>query len=457
MTKKKLYIKTYGCQMNMYDSDKIGDVLRPTYDLCEFPEHADLILLNTCHIREKAVEKVFSDLGRLKVFKHARLQQGRQVILAVAGCVAQAEGAWIIKRAPYVDMVLGSQAYHQLPKMIKASEKAFQEGPGSMWRAPISLVETEFLTADKFDALPLPTTLNQYAAFLTIQEGCDKFCTFCSVPYTRGAEFSRPVLDIVREAKALVQNGAKEITLLGQNVTAYHGASPDGTSEWGIASLLLKLSEIDGLARLRYTTSHPNDMQKDLIEAHRTCPILMPFLHLPVQSGSNRLLKAMNRNHTREHYLELIQSFQDARPDLAVSSDFIVAFPGETDQDFEDTLSLIETVGFSQAYSFIFSSRPGTPASGLGSPVPVSLAEERLQRLQALVRTQQSAFNTSMIGKVMPVLIEKLGRKENQVLGKSPYMQSVHALLPKDKVGEICHIMIETASLSSLGGREWKP
>ena len=473
---KNLFIKTYGCQMNVYDSDKIKDVLAPLgYQQCEFPEQADMILLNTCHIREKATEKVFSELGRMKVFKEAKAQQGKEMILGVAGCVAQAEGALITKRAPFVDMVFGPQSYHALPEMVtKLTESAKEkkqealieeEKPAhpslkdmtpqeraALIRQNAPVIHTHFETIDKFDNIPLPPQAEGVSAFLTIQEGCDKFCTFCCVPYTRGAEHSRPIADILKEARHLVSLGVKEITLLGQNVTAFHGQDPQGKGEWTMARLLLALSDIPGLERIRYTTSHPRDIGDDLIAAHKASPLIMPFLHLPVQSGSNRLLKVMNRKHDRDMYFNVIDKFRGACPDMAFSSDFIVGYPGETEADFRDTMDLIERVHYAIAYSFKYSPRPGTPAARHEDQVPEAVKTERLDALQTLLKSQQTAYNESMIGRKIPVLFEKKGRHDGQYIGRSPYLQSVHAHFDTDVIGQTHMIDIHTASLNSLGG-----
>ncbi|MGZ6009798.1 MAG: tRNA (N6-isopentenyl adenosine(37)-C2)-methylthiotransferase MiaB, partial [Rhizomicrobium sp.] len=374
---KKLFVKTYGCQMNVYDSSRMADVLSPLgYGRALGPEDADMVILNTCHIREKAAEKVFSELGRLRVLKRERALQGGELIIAVAGCVAQAEGAEIMARAPFVDIVVGPQAYHRLPEMIEKARLA-------------PTIDTEFPVMPKFDHLPAPRQ-DGPTAFLSVQEGCDKFCTFCVVPYTRGAEYSRPVADVLKEARDLVAQGAREITLLGQNVNGYHGEAADGV--WGLGRLARALAEIEGLARIRYTTSHPRDMDEDLMRAHGEVPALMPFLHLPVQSGSDTILKAMNRGHSRDDYKRIIATLRRHRPDIALSSDFIVGFPGETDRDFADTLALIEEIGFVQAYAFKYSVRPGTPAAAMDDQVAEDVKSERLAQLQTLLAQQTRAF-----------------------------------------------------------------
>lgn len=419
---KKVFIKTYGCQMNVYDSKRMADVLKPHgYEQSESTEDADLVILNTCHIREKAAEKVYSEIGRLRTEKDAKAAEGKNMFIAVAGCVAQAEGPEMMKRAPAIDMVLGPQTYHRLPDMLKAAEEQRTGG-----RMSARVLDTEFPVDTKFDHLPTDESgFEGTAAFLTIQEGCDKFCTFCVVPYTRGAEYSRPVSDIVEEAKRLVARGVMEITLLGQNVNAYHGTAADGSTAT-LGGLIAELDKIDGLTRIRYTTSHPRDMDQELIDAHRDIASCMPYLHLPVQSGSDRILDAMNRKHTREEYFAVIDRLRAARPDLALSSDFIVGFPGETDEDFEDTLDLVRRVKYAQAYSFKYSPRPGTPASVSKEQVPEDVKSERLARLQALINEHQIEFNEAFIGKEMDVLLERYGKREGQMIGRSPYLQSVY-------------------------------
>ncbi|MGY6695462.1 MAG: tRNA (N6-isopentenyl adenosine(37)-C2)-methylthiotransferase MiaB [Roseinatronobacter sp.] len=432
---KKLYIKTYGCQMNVYDSERMAEALGASgYVTTDKAEDADMILLNTCHIREKAAEKVYSELGRFKPLKAAR----PDLKIGVAGCVAQAEGEEIMRRQPMVDLVVGPQTYHRLPAM----EAAIRSGARA--------VDTEFPEEDKFEHLPEPPKARRGpTAFLTVQEGCDKFCAFCVVPYTRGAEVSRPAARLLSEAQDLVARGVREITLLGQNVNAYHGAGPDGT--WTLARLIRELAKIDGLARIRFTTSHPNDMEDDLIAAHGDEPKLMPYLHLPVQSGSDRILKAMNRKHTAADYLRLIERLRAARPDLLLSGDFIVGFPGETDQDFEDTLDLVRTVGYGQAYSFKYSARPGTPAAERAA-VPDDVASDRLHRLQALLSDQQRAAQDAMIGRDVSVLLEKPGRMPGQMVGKSEYLHAVHVTDPRAQVGEIARLRIVASGPNSLSG-----
>lgn len=425
---KKLYIKTYGCQMNVYDSTRMADVLAPEgYEVVDAPEGADLVILNTCHIREKAAEKVYSDLGRIRAEKARQREQGKHMLISVAGCVAQAEGEEIIARAPYVDLVVGPQSYHALPDMIAEAK-----------RTQKPLVNLDFIEEQKFDLLPETLQPQGVSAFVSIQEGCDKFCTFCVVPYTRGAEYSRPISAIEREVRQHVSQGAVEITLLGQNVNAYHGEGPDGT-EWNLAKLLHRLAKISGLKRLRYSTSHPRDMDDTLIRAHGEIELLMPMLHLPVQSGSDRILKAMNRKHTAADYISIIGRLRDARPDIAFSSDFIIGFPGETDRDFSDTLKLIETVGFISGYSFNYSPRPGTPAADKAGQISEKIKVERLAVLQELMLRQQLQFNQRTLGTVQSVLFDRPGRKAGQLRGKSPYMQSVII----ENAGDINHRLVD--------------
>ena len=437
---KSLFIRTYGCQMNVYDSDRMTDILAGEgYRTVDSPERANLVILNTCHIREKATEKIYSELGRLRKFKSEAGRRGDEFLIAVAGCVAQAEGAEIIARASCVDMVFGPQTYHRLPDMLRRARAAGQAG----------IVETDFPVESKFDHLPRQTT-SRASAFLTIQEGCDKFCSFCVVPYTRGAEASRPAAAIIADAGRLVDGGACEITLLGQNVNAWHGEGPDGRS-WTLGRLIRALAEIDGLLRIRYTTSHPRDMDDDLIAAHRDVPALMPYLHLPVQSGSDRVLAAMNRKHDSAFYLALVDRLRTARPDLALSSDFIVGHPGETDADFADTLRLVRQVGFAQAYSFKYSPRPGTPAASR-QPVPEDVRSDRLQTLQQLLSAQQHAANMRCVGTVQPVLVERHGQRHGQLLGRSPRMQAVHFEAPDRLLGTIAQVRITAGHANSLAG-----
>ena len=433
---KRLYIKTYGCQMNVYDSERMADVLAPLgYGLTDTPEGADLVVLNTCHIREKATEKTYSELGRLKELKLAKAAEGGTMTIAVAGCVAQAEGEEIMRRQPAVDFVVGPQSYHRLPELIARTHRALGQR-----------LAADFAADEKFDALPAERAVSGVTAFLTVQEGCDKFCTFCVVPYTRGAEYSRPVEAILAEAEHLAAKGVRELTLLGQNVNAYAG---DG----GLAGLALRLAKIPGIARIRYTTSHPRDMDEALIAAHGELDALMPFLHLPVQSGSDRVLKAMNRGHDADHYLRLVERIRAARPDIALSGDFIVGFPGETDRDFEQTLDLVRQVRYAQAFSFKYSARPGTPAAALPGQVPEQVKEDRLARLQDLLNAHQTAFNLAQTGRILPVLFEKVGRRPGQVVGRSPYLQPVHIDGPQSLIGTIAPVLITQATRGSLTGR----
>ncbi|TBX20703.1 tRNA (N6-isopentenyl adenosine(37)-C2)-methylthiotransferase MiaB [Nioella sediminis] len=432
---KKLFVKTYGCQMNVYDSERMAEALGSEgYVQVGTAEEADMILLNTCHIREKAAEKVYSELGRMKPLREAN----PDLKIGVAGCVAQAEGEEIMRRQPMVDLVVGPQTYHRLPAMARAVEGGEKA------------LDTDFPEEDKFLHLPKARKPKRGpTAFLTVQEGCDKFCAFCVVPYTRGAEVSRPAERLLREAGELVERGVREITLLGQNVNAYHGEGPDG--EWGLARLIRELATIDGLDRIRFTTSHPNDMEDDLIAAHGDCEKLMPYLHLPVQSGSDRILKAMNRKHTAAEYVALIERIRAARPDLLLSGDFIVGFPGETEEDFEATMDLVRTVGYGQAYSFKYSARPGTPAAEK-APVESAVADDRLQRLQALLTEQQRAAQDSMVGREVSVLFEKAGRLEGQLVGKSDYLHAVHVQAPEHLMGQIARVKIVESGPNSLKG-----
>ncbi|MCR9146329.1 MAG: tRNA (N6-isopentenyl adenosine(37)-C2)-methylthiotransferase MiaB [Rhodobacteraceae bacterium] len=434
---KKLYIKTYGCQMNVYDSERMAEAMGGAgYVKTDSPDDADMILLNTCHIREKAAEKVYSELGRFKGLKDAR----PDLKIGVAGCVAQAEGEEIMRRQPLVDLVVGPQSYHRLPEL---EAKA---------RTGKKALDTDFPLEDKFDTLRhRPKAKRGPTAFLTVQEGCDKFCAFCVVPYTRGAEFSRPVDRVIEEARDLVDRGVREITLLGQNVNAYHGQGPDGR-DWSLADLVWALDEVDGLERIRFTTSHPNDMDDALIAAHGDCAKLMPYLHLPVQSGSDRILKRMNRSHTAESYLRLIEKIRAARPDILMSGDFIVGFPEETEQDFQDTLDLIEAVNYGYAFSFKYSTRPGTPAAERDQ-VDEDVKSERLQRLQALLTRQQRAAQDAMVGREVGVLFEKAGRLPGQMVGKSDYLHAVHVTDPTIEPGQLARVEIVESGSNSLAGR----
>lgn len=439
---KKLFIKTYGCQMNVYDSDRMAHALaRHGYEPVAQPAEADLVILNTCHIREKAAEKVFSELGRLRRLRDDRRQaSGRDMLLAVAGCVAQAEGEMLVERAPFVDIVVGPQSYHRLPELL--ARRARADG---------AVIDTDFPAESKFDHLPQDGQKVGVSAFLTIQEGCDKFCSFCVVPYTRGAEQSRPADDILREARGLVAAGARELTLLGQNVNAYRGAGPAG-ADWGLARLIRALAELPRLERIRYTTSHPRDMDEELIRAHGEVPQLMPFLHLPVQSGSDAVLEAMNRKHSAADYCRVVESLRRARPDLALSSDFIVGFPGETEADFAATLRLVETVGFAQAFSFKYSARPGTPAAGLRHQIAEPVKAQRLEVLQALLERQAAAFNAGCIGLTVPVLLERAGRHPGQLVGRTPYLQAIHVPSAGLGIGDLVPVAITECHAHSLGG-----
>ncbi len=442
---RKLHVKSYGCQMNVYDSNRMADLLaRDGYVETPEPDDADILILNTCHIREKAAEKIYSELGRVRGMKQRAAEEGRRLIVAVAGCVAQAEGEEIIRRAPVVDLVFGPQSYHRLPDLIARAE---QDG---------RVVETEFPIEDKFDFLPAPsqavTRKRGVTAFVTVQEGCDKFCTFCVVPYTRGAEVSRPVAKIVAEIEILAAAGVREITLIGQNVNAFHGEGPDGAA-WTLARLLRRVAEIPGILRLRYTTSHPRDVSDDLIAAHGELPQLAPQLHLPVQSGSDRILAAMNRKHTRDDYLRVIDRLRSARPDLAFTSDFIVGFPGETEEDFRDTLRMVDEIGFSTSFSFKYSPRPGTPAATEPVQVPEAEKSERLQRLQQAINRHAADFNARCRGLTFDVLFEKKGRHPGQLVGRSPYLQPVQVIAPDQLIGELVRVTVTDLGSNSLYGR----
>jgi tRNA-2-methylthio-N6-dimethylallyladenosine synthase len=427
--------------MNVYDSDRMADLLAPLgYQTVGAPEGANLIILNTCHIREKAAEKVYSELGRLNFLKSEQAENGNKMLIAVAGCVAQAEGQQILERAPFVDLVFGPQTYHRLPEMV---ESALKSGA--------RIVDTEFPVEDKFDFLPEQNHRGTVSQFLTIQEGCDRFCTFCVVPYTRGAEQSRSATSIMADAERMVSDGVREITLLGQNVNAWHGEAPHG-GEWRLGRLVRHLADIEGLERIRYTTSHPSDMDDDLIAAHGDVPQLMPFLHLPVQSGADKVLAAMNRRHTADDYRRIIDSLREKRPDIALSSDFIVGFPGENDSDFAATIKLITEVGYAQAYSFKYSPRPGTPAADINQQVPDDVKSERLAGLQQLLRAQQDAFLKSQNEVVLEVLFEGAGRRPGQILGRSPYMQTVHVEAPERLVGTLHKVRIKEILANSLKG-----
>lgn len=440
---RRLHVITWGCQMNVYDSARMADALAPLgYIPASAPDDADMVILNTCHIREHAAEKVFSELGRLRRLKEARAAAGGRMILAVAGCVAQAEGAEILARAPYVDIVLGPQTYHRLPEMVARAA-----------RAGGAVIETDFPPEDKFDFLPDAAAPQGLSAFLTIQEGCDKFCSFCVVPYTRGAEASRPAAAVLAEARRLAAQGAREIVLLGQNVNAWHGAAPNAGKSgaaWGLGRLLRELADIPGLLRLRYTTSHPRDMDDDLIAAHRDLDLLVPFLHLPVQSGSDHILAAMNRKHTADDYRRLVDRLRTARPDLALSSDFIVGHPGETEADFAATLALVRELGFAQAFSFKYSPRPGTPAAAAPDQIQEAEKDRRLYALQALLREQQARFNANCVGLTLPVLFTGPGRHPGQVVGRSPFLQPVHLIGPATLIGVQTQVHIVATHTNSL-------
>lgn len=438
---KRVFIKTFGCQMNVYDSERMSEALAAEgYVETSEAADADLAILNTCHIREKAAEKVYSDLGRLREIKQERARDGKETLITVAGCVAQAEGDEIVRRAPVVDVVLGPQSYHRLPELLARAR-----------RGETSIVETAFPDEDKFQALPVRSPPRAVSAFLTVQEGCDKFCTFCVVPYTRGMEYSRPVAALVEEARRLVDRGVREITLLGQNVNGYHGDGPDGAPTT-LAGLIRHLAAIDGLARIRYTTSHPRDMSDDLIEAHRDEAKLMPYLHLPFQAGADRVLAAMNRKHTAQEYLDLIGRIREARPDIALSTDIIVGFPGESDADFEETLKLVGEARFAHAFSFKYSPRPGTPASTMDEQVPEDVKRERLARLQEAIDAGYRCFNGQFVGQTLPVLFEKAGRYDGQLVGRSPYLQLVHADADAARIGQIVEVEIRSAGANSLSG-----
>ena len=445
--------------MNVYDSDRMADILSlQGFGLVETPDSADMVILNTCHIREKAAEKVYSELGRLALLKRAREDEGNEMILAVAGCVAQAEGEEILNRAPYVDIVFGPQSYHRLPEMVARVSRVGNKNSKNR-----KVLNTDFPVEPKFDYLPevRKETVGSYEfaaksmAFLTVQEGCDKFCTFCVVPYTRGAEYSRPVADVLAEASNLTSQGVREIVLLGQNVNNYHGdVYEKGHSKnvWGLGRLITEIASIKGVERIRYTTSYPADVDEELIEAHRDVPALMPYIHLPIQSGSDSILKAMNRRHSANEYRRLVDRLREARPDLVLSSDFIVGFPGETDADFKATINMVKEIGFAQAYSFKYSSRPGTPAALLNHQVPESLKTERLGLLQEILNKQQLEFNQSCIGRTLEVLLDRPGRISGQLVGRSPYMQAVHVNEMGLNVGSIVELKITSGHANSLAG-----
>ena len=438
---KKIYIKSYGCQMNVYDSERMYELMKPHgYKISQNYEESDLIILNTCHIREKAAEKIYSELGRIAPFKKKSNIKGKQLNIVVAGWVAQAEGKEIIRRQPIVDIVVGPQTYHRLPEILNRLSNKQRK-----------IVDTEFPVENKFDELKKIRINKNAVAFLSIQEGCDKFCSFCVVPYTRGAEYSRPVLDIISEAKNLIQQGAKEICLLGQNVNAYHGLYKNRSMS--LSELIMEIANLSGVKRIRYMTSHPADMSEDLIVAHGKVDILLPYLHLPVQSGDNNVLEFMNRKYTVESYIKIINKLRNVRQDMAFSSDFIVGFPGETKDAFNNTLNLVKEVNYCQAYSFKYSRRPGTPGSVLKGQVAENIKDERLSELQNILNEQQLIFNNRFIGKSFDVLLERIGKKDNQLVGKSPYMQAVHVKTKNYKIGDIVKINILRADKNSLEGK----
>jgi len=441
---RKVHVKSFGCQMNVYDSHRMADTLAPEgYNETASPEDADLVILNTCHIREKAAEKVYSEIGRIREMKETAARDGRRMLIAVAGCVAQAEGREIIRRAGAVDLVVGSQNYHRLPEMVARAQRGEK------------VIDTDFPVEDKFEALAAPKrdaiAKRGISAFVTVQEGCDKFCTFCVVPYTRGAEVSRPVEKIVAEVERLADGGVREVTLIGQNVNAYHGPEPEGAAS-SLGRLLRRLAEVRGILRLRYTTSHPRDMDDDLVAAHRELPKLMPSVHLPVQSGSDRILAAMNRKHTRKDYLDVIARLRASRTDLAFTSDFIVGFPGETESDFRNTLALVDEVGYAGAFSFIYSPRPGTPAAEMEEQLPADVKSERLQRLQSAITRNQRRFNAGFAGRTVDVLLEKPGKLPGQLVGRSPYLQAVQVMAPVDSIGSVHRVTIDEVGSNSLFG-----
>lgn len=441
---KKYFIKTFGCQMNVYDSSRIADMLKNEgYEEAKKQEDADLVLFNTCHIREKAAEKLFSDLGRAREIAEERLENGKKTVIGVAGCVVQAEDEQIVKRAPFVDFAVGPQMYYKIPQMLKDIERK---------KGHAGLVDTEFSADSKFDFLP-ENKAQGVCSYLAVQEGCNNFCTYCVVPYTRGAEYSRPVAEILKEAKRLIATGTLELNLLGQNVNSYHGEDENG-KERDLAYLLRRVAELDGLKRLRYTTSYPADVNDDLIACHRDLKVLMPYLHLPIQSGSDKILKAMNRRHTSGDYLRIVEKLQEANPDLRMSSDFIVGFPGETDEDFQATLDVVNKVKYIQAFSFKYSRRAGTPAAIMPNQVEEKVKKERLNILQNLLFSYQEAFNKSCVGKVMPVLFEQKGRHKGQLIGRTPYMQNLHIETESDNINKIIDVEVTEATTNSLSGKE---
>ena len=438
---KKYYIKTFGCQMNVYDSQRIAAILKNLgYEEAATLKSADLVILNTCHIREKAAEKVFSDLGRINLIKQERSEEGKDTVIGVVGCVVQAEDKEIAKRAPFVDFATGPLTYHRLPEILAKVAR----------KLGISIIDTEFPAIAKFDSLP-ENKAEGGLSYLAVQEGCNNFCTYCVVPYTRGVEYSRPVAEVLKEARHLVETGSVEINLLGQNVNSYHGEDENG-KERNLAYLLRRISEIDGLERLRYTTSYPADVDDDLIACHKDLPKLMPYLHLPIQSGSDKILKAMNRRHNSSDYLRIVEKLQQANPDLRMSSDFIVGFPGETDEDFKATLDVVNKVKYIQAFSFKYSRRPGTPAAIMPNQVEEKVKKERLEILQDLLFSYQLKFNKECLGKIMPVLFETKGRHAGQLIGRTPYMQNLHANLPKENLNKIVNVRVTDVTTNSLSG-----
>ncbi len=448
---KKIFIKTYGCQMNVYDTERMMDVMaHEGYVATETSDDADLVILNTCHIREKAAEKVYSDIGRLRVQKDKRAKKdGKQSILAVGGCVAQAEGDEIHKRAPVVDMVFGPQTYHRLPQMTEEADKRKKRGERPR------IVDTDLAVSEKFESLSKKDINQKKTAFLTVQEGCDKFCTYCVVPYTRGGEFSRSYEDVIEDAKKLNKAGVLEVTLLGQNVNAYHGMSTTG-KEWSLAEMIRHLADTTNFKRIRYTTSHPHDMTNELIAVHGEVAQCMPYLHLPVQAGSDKIIKAMNRHHSISSYLKIIDDIRAVRPDIALSGDFIVGFPGETDADFQKTMDVVRRVNYAQAYSFMYSERPGTPAANWEHQVEDHVKSERLAELQEELGRQQRAFNDLSVGKTMGVLLERTGKKDNHLVGRSPYMQAVHVEVGEGRQAEQYFGALVDMKIISAGPRSLK-
>lgn len=441
---KKYFIKTFGCQMNVYDSSRIADMLQKEgYEETSEQKNADIVLFNTCHIREKAAEKLFSDLGRAQLIAEERAAEGKRTVIGVTGCVVQAEDTEIMKRAPFVDFAVGPLMYHKIAGILRQIEAKNE---------PANIVETDFPADSKFDFLP-ENKAQGACSFLAVQEGCNNFCTYCVVPYTRGAEYSRPVAEVLKEARRLIDTGTLELNLLGQNVNSYHGEDENG-KERNLAYLLRRVAELDGLKRLRYTTSYPADVDDDLIACHRDIDILMPYLHLPIQSGSDKILKAMNRRHNSSDYLRIVEKLQNANPNLRMSSDFIVGFPGESDADFQATLDVVNRIKYIQAYSFKYSRRPGTPAAVMDNQVEEKVKKERLEILQSLLFSYQESFNKSCVGKIMPVLFEQKGRHKGQLIGRTPYMQNLHIKTKDDNLNKIMDVEVIDATTNSLSGRE---